>query len=69
GLSGEQILIEARILAAADVVEAMSADRPYRPALTLDVALEEIRSCSGRLFDPEVVRVCCQLFESGRFGF
>ncbi|MDD2517876.1 MAG: HD-GYP domain-containing protein, partial [Synergistales bacterium] len=52
GLSGEQILIEARILAVADVVEAMSADRPYRPALGMDVALEEIRSCSGRLFDP-----------------
>jgi PAS domain S-box-containing protein/putative nucleotidyltransferase with HDIG domain len=69
GLSGEQILIEARILAVADVVEAMSADRPYRPSMGVDVALEEIRSRSGRLFDPEVVRVCCQLFESGRFGF
>ena len=69
GLSGEDILIEARILAVADVVEAMSADRPYRPSLGIEVALNEIRAGRGRLYDPEVVSVCCGLFEEGRFGF
>ncbi len=69
GIMGEDILIEARILAVADVVEAMVADRPYRPALGIDLALEEIQACSGSMFDPEVVKACCGLFESGRFGF
>ncbi|MDT8285099.1 MAG: HD domain-containing phosphohydrolase, partial [Thermovirgaceae bacterium] len=69
GLSGEDILIEARILAVADVVEAMSADRPYRPSLGIEVALDEIRAGRGRLYDPEVVSACCGLFEEGRFGF
>lgn len=69
GIMGEEILTEARILAVADVVEAMVANRPYRPALGIDMALDEIRACSGTLFDPEVVDACCRLFESGRFGF
>ena len=68
-LKGDDILIEARILAVADVVEAMVANRPYRPALGIDLALEEIKACSGTMFDPEVVKACCGLFESGRFGF
>lgn len=64
-LHGDQILPEARILAVADVVEAMGSHRPYRPALGIGLALDEIRKNKGRLFDPEVVTICCDLFESG----
>ena len=64
-LSGDQILSEARILAVADVVEAMGSHRPYRPALGIGLALDEIKKNRGRLFDPEVVDICCDLFESG----
>ena len=63
GLSGEDILLEARILAVADVVEAMASHRPYRPALGIDVALEEILKNSGRLFDPKVSVICIDLFK------
>jgi PAS domain S-box-containing protein/putative nucleotidyltransferase with HDIG domain len=62
GLSGKEILLEARILAVADVVEAMSSRRPYRPALGIDEALEEIRRNRGALYDPEVVDACLKLF-------
>ena len=62
GLKGESILLEARILAVADVVEAISADRPYRAALGLEVALEEIRSRRGTLFDAEAVDACLGIF-------
>lgn len=58
GLSGDQIIPEARILAVADVVEAISSHRPYRPALGMDAALAEIRDHVGTRYDPEVVRVC-----------
>jgi len=57
GLSGEEILIEARILTVADVIEAMSSHRPYRPALGIDTALGEISKNSGILYDPKVVDV------------
>jgi putative two-component system response regulator len=63
GLRGDQILLEARILAVADVVEAMASHRPYRPALGIDKALEEIRRGVGRLYDPDVAAVCLHLFE------
>jgi PAS domain S-box-containing protein/putative nucleotidyltransferase with HDIG domain len=62
GLSGDQIIIEARILAVADVVEAMSSHRPYRPALGIDKALEEINLNRGTLYDSEVVDACVRLF-------
>ena len=62
GLKGEEIRLEARILAVADVVEAMASYRPYRPAIGLNEALEEIGTKSGILYDPEVVRVCLDLF-------
>ncbi len=65
GLGGEQILLEARILAVADVVEAMSSHRPYRPALGLERALDEIREHRGVLFDPRAVDVCVRLFANG----
>ncbi|MBW2039217.1 MAG: PAS domain S-box protein [Deltaproteobacteria bacterium] len=62
GLSGEEITIEARILAVADVVEAMASHRPYRPAHGIDSALEEISQNRGVLYDPEVVDACLRLF-------
>ena len=61
GLQGEEIRIEARIIAVADVVEAMSSHRPYRPSLGLDKALEEITRNRGILYDPAVVDVAVQL--------
>ncbi len=67
GISGEDITLEARILAVADVVEAMASDRPYRPALGLKIALEEISKNSGKFYDPQVVSACVRLFEEGRF--
>ncbi|MBE3144797.1 MAG: PAS domain S-box protein [Planctomycetes bacterium] len=63
GLKGEEILIEARIIAVADVVEAMASHRPYRPALGLDAALEEISKNRGILYDPEVTDACLRLFQ------
>jgi putative nucleotidyltransferase with HDIG domain len=67
GLVGEEIHLESRILSVADVVEAMSSHRPYRPALGLEAALEEIDQHKGFLFDPDVVDVCLDLFEEKRF--
>jgi len=69
GLSGENILVEARILGVADVVEAMSSHRPYRPALGMDKALEEISKNKGTLYDPEVVDICLKLFKEKGFKF
>jgi putative nucleotidyltransferase with HDIG domain len=60
-LTGEEIVIEARILGVADVVEAMSSHRPYRPALGLDKALQEISQASGVLYDSKVVHACLRL--------
>jgi len=65
GLVGDQILFEAKIIAVADVVEAISSHRPYRPALGIDVALAEIRKNAGKLYDPAVVEACVAVFESG----
>lgn len=66
-LSGEEILIESKILSVADVVEAMSSHRPYRPSLGLDAALEEIRRKRGYEFDPDAVDACLALFKEKRF--
>jgi response regulator RpfG family c-di-GMP phosphodiesterase len=63
GLSGEDILLEARIIAVADVVEAMSSHRPYRPAPGTDLALKEIAKNKGILYDSKVARACLSLFE------
>ena len=68
-LSGEEIMLEARILAVADVVEAMASHRPYRPPRGLDKALEEISRNRGVLYDPEVVDVCLKLFTEKGFAF
>jgi PAS domain S-box-containing protein/putative nucleotidyltransferase with HDIG domain len=69
GLRGENILPEARILAVADVVEAMSSHRPYRAALGMEVALAEVREHAGITFDADVVAVCGRLFEEQGFQF
>ena len=61
-LKGDDILIEARILAVADVVEAMASHRPYRPALGLPAALAEIENKKGMLFDADAVEACLRLF-------
>ncbi len=65
GLLGESILLEAKILGVADVVEAMASHRPYRPAPGIDKALEEISKNSGSLYDPEVVAACSSVFAQG----
>jgi PAS domain S-box-containing protein/putative nucleotidyltransferase with HDIG domain len=62
GLKSGEILLEARILAVADVVEAISSHRPYRPALGIGPALEEIEKNRGRLYDGESVNACLRLF-------
>ncbi|OQY46508.1 MAG: hypothetical protein B6240_07155 [Desulfobacteraceae bacterium 4572_87] len=69
GLSGKDILLEARILGVADVVEAMASHRPYRAALGISMALEEIKRQKGRYYDPEVVTACLDIFQSGEFCF
>jgi putative nucleotidyltransferase with HDIG domain len=58
GLTGKDILLEAKILAVADVVEAMSSNRPYRPALAIQEALAELARGDGTLYDSEVIRAC-----------
>jgi HD-GYP domain-containing protein (c-di-GMP phosphodiesterase class II) len=67
GLKGENILIEARILAVADVVEAMMSYRPYRPALEQEIALAEIENNAGILYDSKVVKACLKLFREKKF--
>ncbi|RCX30757.1 PAS domain S-box protein [Thioalbus denitrificans] len=67
GLAGDAIVEEARILAVADVVEAISAHRPYRPALGPEKALAEIRSGRGGRYDADIVDTCVRLFEEARF--
>lgn len=68
-LKGDEIILEARILGVADVIEAMSSHRPYRPALGIDKALEEITQNKGTLYDPEVVDTCLKLFKEKEFKF
>jgi len=69
GLKGDEIMLESRILAVADVVEAMSSHRPYRPARGIDKALEEIKENAGKLYDPKIVDACLKLFANGIFKF
>ena len=61
-LKGDDILMEARILAVADVVEAMASHRPYRPGLGIDAAMKEIEDNRGILFDNDAVDACLRLF-------
>lgn len=69
GIKGEDILLEARIIAVADVVEAMSSHRPYRPALDRGEVLAELEENRGKLYDPAVVDVCLQLMREQDFHF
>ena len=69
GLKGDQIILEARILSVADVVEAMSSHRPYRAGLGLEVALSEVSAQRGSHFDPQVVDACISLFTEKGFKF
>jgi len=65
GITGKDIMLESKILAVADVVEAMSSRRPYRNAFSTEVTLNEIIKHKGNLFDPEIVDICVGLFEKG----
>lgn len=69
GLAGEQILIGARIITVADVVEAIALYRPYRPGLGIDAALDEIEKHRGTRYDPAVVEACLRLFRKEGFRF
>ncbi|MFC1626232.1 HD-GYP domain-containing protein [Pseudomonadota bacterium] len=62
GLKGEEICLEARIVAVADTVEAMASHRPYRPSLGIDMALDELKQSRGVLYDPVVVDACLKIF-------
>ena len=64
GLKGDEIILEAKILAVADVVEAMISHRPYRPALGIGKAVEEIKQGRGKLYDPRVVKACIKVIKS-----
>jgi PAS domain S-box-containing protein len=68
GLKGDAIALEARILAVADVVEAMASHRPYRPGLGIEAALKEIETKRGSSFEPAAVDACLRLFREKRFG-
>jgi len=68
-LSGDEILLEARIVGVADVVEAMASFRPYRDALGVEQALNEIKGQSGILYDPDAVAACIKLFGVRGFGW
>ena len=68
-LKDKDILLEAKILAVGDTIEAMSSHRPYRPALGLDKALEEIAKNRGILYDSLIVDVCIDLFKNKKFKF
>jgi PAS domain S-box-containing protein/putative nucleotidyltransferase with HDIG domain len=68
GLKGDAILPEAKVLAVADIVEAMSAFRPYRPAIELETVLREIEGQAGSQLDAGVVRICAALFREKKFA-
>jgi PAS domain S-box-containing protein len=69
GLSGDKIALEARILGVADVVEAITSHRPYRPGLGIEFALQEIEKGRGTLYDMQVVDVCLGLFRQKGFAW
>jgi len=69
GLKGDEIIPEARIIAVADVVEAMSSHRPYRPALGIGEAVKEIKQGKGKLYDPRVVNACVRFIKRRKFDF
>ncbi len=68
GITGGDIILESRILAVADVVEAISSHRPYRPSLGLGAALDEIRNGMGLRYDSEVVTACEEVIKNGQYS-
>jgi putative nucleotidyltransferase with HDIG domain len=68
GLKGKRILMEARIVAVADTVDAMASPRSYKAGLGIEAALEEITAGSGKYYDPEVVAACVRLFREKGFS-
>ena len=69
GLKGDEIILEAKIVTVADVVEAMSSHRPYRPAVGIDAAVTEISCNRGKYYDPQVVDACLRLINEKGFMF
>lgn len=69
GLKSNEILFESKLLAVADVIEAMASHRPYRPGIGIDKALEEISKNKGMFYDPRIVDVCIELFKNEDFKF
>jgi HD-GYP domain-containing protein (c-di-GMP phosphodiesterase class II) len=69
GLKGDGIYLESRIISVADVVEAITFERPYRPAMGIDRALAEIEDKKGKLYDPEIVDICVDLFREKKFNW
>jgi HD-GYP domain-containing protein (c-di-GMP phosphodiesterase class II) len=69
GLSKDEILIEARIISVADVVEAMSSHRPYRPALGIEKAITEIKDGAGKIYDEDVSKAMISLYNSNSLNF
>ncbi len=69
GLKGNDILLEARILNVADVVEAISSNRPYRPALGIEEALHEIEENDNNRYDQDTAKICLILFKEKNFQF
>ena len=69
GLKENEINLESKIIAVADVVEAMASHRPYRPSLGIDAALEEINNKKGVKFDKDIVESCISLFKEDNYKF
>ena len=68
GKAGDEIPLEARVLAVADAFDAMTSDRPYRRALSREQALAEVERCAGTQFDPEIARIFLELFEDAELA-
>lgn len=68
-LKGKDITLEAKIIGIADVVEAMSSHRPYRPALGIGMAIEEIKKNKGKLYDPKIAEACLKVITNKKFSF
>ncbi|MDD9901758.1 MAG: HD-GYP domain-containing protein [Alphaproteobacteria bacterium] len=62
GISGSEIILEARIIAVADIVDSMTSDRPYRKALPVEEALDELKQGRGTKYDPDVIDACVELY-------
>jgi putative nucleotidyltransferase with HDIG domain len=69
GLTGDKIRLESKILAVADVFEALTSDRPYRSSFTFDYTMKKISDSSGKLYDREIVEICIKLFKEKAFSF